>query len=96
MTDATTTEITGFWMMAAGWLLCLFLLYMLTASREKAEKVTRWIEEKLRTGWITQMFVVALGGPMLLLVGWWIWAIGNAGRPWPGYPLDVIMRWMGW
>ncbi len=76
-------EVIGFWIAVVGMLLFL-------SSGMRSTKLSYWVEEKVFIPWYVQICIPTVG-VLLILVGWHIWCLGNAGR-YPGYPLDQWMR----
>ncbi len=80
---ASTAEVVGFWIMVAG-PVAGFVAWVVSRGKEPLSGFR-----------VSVALTLGIGAPMLTFVGFAVWAIGNAGRPWPGYPMDQLLRWWG-
>ncbi len=90
-------EVTGFAVMVVGMGLTVVGLLTCCTAKElpcggSESAIFDWIESRLKVHWVIQILLTAVCGPLLMMIGGGVYCIGNGGR-YPGFPLDVILRW---
>lgn len=82
-------EICGFWMTFCGWASLLVQCLCLIGPEHWHERLTAWMERRLRISWYAQI-ALSMIGLLLLAIGMHLLCLGGRGR-YPGYPLDLFL-----
>lgn len=98
MREANWVEVCGFWIEIVGVVMIAFgVICEMTSIElpggENHSWLLDWVERRLRIPWLLQILITTVLGPIAMMVGVHMNCVGGGGR-YPGYPLDVIIRWI--